>query len=114
MSTELQMREKRRGERVLIRVPVKVRGVAQDGREVTETAETAVVSRYGALLCLPTLLKIGSTVNVTNGFSQEAEQFRVAWLADKQTDGRWDTGIEALNPRDDFWGIRFPPRDRKA
>lgn len=114
MASELKLRDKRRGERVLIRVPVHIKGVAEDGSAVLEPAEAVVVSRYGALLRTSTRLKKGSPLAVTNGFSKETEEFHVVWASEKQTDGGWDTGIEAKNPREDFWGIRFPPRDPKA
>ena len=114
MASELKLREKRRGERVLIRVPVNLRGVAENGGEVIEPAEAVVVSRHGALLRTASLLKKDSFLTVTNVFSQETEQFRVVWTAEHQTEGRWDIGIEADKPHEDFWGIRFPPRDRKT
>lgn len=109
MSSESQMRERRRGERVLIRVPVQLHGVAQDGSELKEAAEAVVVSRFGALLRTHTPLQKGSSLTVTNGFSMETEKFRVVWVSDKPTDERWDVGVEAADPREDFWGIRFPP-----
>ncbi len=73
-----------------------------------------MVSRFGALLRTTSLLKHGSALTVTHGFSKLTERFRVVWVADKQTEGRWDIGIEADNPREDFWGIRFPPKEHKA
>ncbi len=115
MSSEAVRQEKRRGERVLIRVPIQVQGVGADDNQVAEAAETAVVSRFGALLRVPTLLKVGSSLKVTNAFSKETEEFRVVWISEIRKDGRWDTGVEAKNPRDDFWGIRFPSsKEHKA
>jgi len=114
MSSESQMRERRRSERVLIRVPIQVRGVAPDGSELKEEAEAVVVSRFGALLRTNKPLKKGSGLTVTNTFSREAEEFRVVWVSEKQPDGRWDVGVEAVHPREDFWGIRFPPATVKA
>ncbi len=113
MATEPQLRETRRGARVFIRIPVQIKAVGQDGREVNEAAEAVVVSPFGALLRTATPLKTNSDISVTNGFSKEVETFRVAWLGDK-SDGRWDIGIEAANPREDFWGIRFPPANVKG
>jgi len=110
MATEAQRHDTRRGERVLIRLPVRIRGVSPEGSKVEETAEAFVVSRYGALLCTSTLLQINSPLTVTNGFSREAESFRVVFVGEKQPDGRWEIGIEAVNPRADFWGIRFPSK----
>lgn len=110
----MERQEKRRGERVLIRVPVQVHGVAPDGSEVKEAAETAMVSRFGALLRMRSLLKKESSVTVKNTFSEQVEKFRVVWIADKQTAGCWDIGIEAPGLPEDFWGILFPARERKA
>jgi hypothetical protein len=113
MATELQMREKRRGERVLIRIPIEIKGVGEDGSAVNGPAEAVVVSRYGALLRTTTLPKKGSDLTITHGFSKEVENFKVVWLPEKQSDGGWDVGVEAGNPREDFWGIRFPPASPK-
>ena len=110
MVSELKLRETRRGERVLIRIPVHLKGVGLDGSEVNEPAEAVIVSRYGALVRVVSRLQKGSELTLTNGFTQEVETFRVVWLADKQAEDRWDIGIEAIHPREDFWGIRFPPR----
>ena len=114
MATESNLRENRRSERVLIRVPIEVRGEAFDNTPFSGPGDTAVVSRHGALVLLPVRLKPDSQLTLTNKFSQETETFRVVWSAEKPKDGRYESGIEALNPRDDFWGIRFPPAARKA
>jgi hypothetical protein len=114
MATELQLREKRRGDRVLIRIPVQVKAEGEDGSAVDEPAETVVVSRYGALLRTTKPLEKGSYLTLTNGFSREVEKFRVVWLSEKQPDGQWDVGVEATNPQEDFWGIRFPPATPKV
>ncbi len=109
MSLEQQQREHRRGERVLLRVPTQVRGTGADGKPFDVKAETVMVSRFGALLRVPVKPKKGTTLKATNIFSSQTEEFRVAYVAEFQTEGKWDAGVEAVNPRDDFWGIRFPP-----
>lgn len=109
MTAESQGRDRRRGERVLIRVPVQLNAVRQGGGKLEEAAETVVVSRYGALLRAYTPLKKGSTLRLKHGFSQEAEEFRVVWVSEGQQDGCWEVGAESLRPLDDFWGVRFPP-----
>jgi len=114
MSLGLEKQEKRRGERVLIRIPVQVRGVGHDGGEVIESGETMLVSRSGALLRMASLLKLNSPLAVTNNLSKETAPFRVAWVAEVKVDDRWEIGIEAANAREDFWGIRFPAnKERK-
>ncbi len=104
----------RRGERVLIRIPIQVRGIREDGSKVEGAAETIVVSRFGALLRMHSLLKMGSALTVTNARSKEEEDFRVAWIGERQPDGRWDIGVEAINLWENFWDIRFPPQKRKS
>ncbi len=112
VSVEPEVRE-RRGERVLISISIQVRGLREDNTKVDEGAEAIVVSRFGALLRMDSLLKMGSALTVTNSLSKEEEVFRVAWIGERRPDGRWDIGVEAANPREDFWGIRFPAQKRK-
>jgi len=112
VDVEPEVRE-RRGERVLISISIQVRGLREDNTKVDEGAEAIVVSRFGALLRMDSLLKMGSALTVTNSLSKEEEVFRVAWIGERRPDGRWDIGVEAANPREDFWGIRFPAQKRK-
>ena len=102
-------REKRRAERVLLRVPIQVHGVGLDAAAVSCEAEDLVVSRFGALLRIPAKLKKESQVSVIHCFSAEKEDFRVVWVAEMASEGRYDTGVEAKNPREGFWGLSFPP-----
>jgi len=113
MSAEQPIRERRRGERVLIRIPITLYGLTKDNRHHSEQAETAVVSRTGALVRAHTAFKPGGTVQVTNGFSKEEETFKVVWVSDQQKQGYFDVGVEMMSPREEFWGIRFPPRPGK-
>ena len=114
MGPEAPYSERRRGERVLIRIPVKIYAVGQDGQHLNEATETVVVSRYGALLPVSRPLKHASTIEVMNHFTQEVEKFRVVWVAEKPKEGKFDVGVELLVPREDFWGVRFPVRKRKV
>lgn len=110
---ESPLSDRRRSERVLLRVPIKIYGIAQDDSHLNEASETAVVSRLGALVRTSVPLKQGSQLEVRNNFSEESEKFRVVWTSEKPKDGKYEIGIEILTPRDDFWGVRFPPKERK-
>ena len=110
MPSEPEMREKRRGERVLIRIPVEVQLRTPGGPAEPQTGETVVVSRYGALLRTASQLKPESRVTLTQGFSHESDEFRVVWVSESPAEGFWEAGVEAVHPRDDFWGILFPFR----
>lgn len=114
MASDLKTRERRRGDRVLIRVPIKIYGIGKDGKHVNEDAQAIVVSRTGALVRTVTPLKPGSSLEVRHGHSQQTERFRVVWVSERSKEGKFDAGIELHEPREEFWGIRFPPVDRSA
>jgi hypothetical protein len=105
-----QPHDRRRGERVLICVPVDVRGAAQDGGIFEESTQTCMVGPVGAMVRTSRSLRVGTEVVLTNRFSQQTARFRVVWVGEQQADGRWEIGIESLMPLDDFWGVRFAPK----
>jgi hypothetical protein len=102
--------KRRRGPRVVMRVPVEVRGTTQDGSVLEESTHTSVVGSLGAMIRTSRCLQMDTEVSLTNRFSQQTQNFRVAWIGEQQADGLWEIGLEALQPLDDFWGVRFPPR----
>ena len=108
-SAEAKPRERRRGERVLIRVAIQVNGTGKDGKPVHSPAEAVVVNRNGALLRVPHPLKPGTSVEVYQGQEKQAKVFRVVWCSDRPREGRHDVGIELIEPCEELWGIRFPP-----
>jgi hypothetical protein len=105
-----QPERRRRGPRVVMRVPVEVRGTAQDGSVLEESTHTSVVGSLGAMIRTSRCLQMDTDVSVTNRFSQQTQNFRVAWIGEQQADGLWEIGLEAVEPLDDFWGVRFPPK----
>jgi hypothetical protein len=107
-----QFKKQRQGPRVVMRVPVEVRGTTAEGTPLEESTYTGVVGVLGAMIWTSRLLQVGTEVELTNRFSQQTAKFRVAWVKDQQDNGLWETGIECLLPLDDFWGVRFPPKAR--
>jgi hypothetical protein len=106
----IQQYERRRGGRVRMRVPVEVRGTAQDESMFEESMYTGVVGAHGAMVWASRSLQMGTEVVLTNRFSQQTARFRVVWVGEQRADGLWEIGIESLVPLDDFWGVRFPPK----
>jgi hypothetical protein len=100
----------RRVERVVMRVPVGIRGTAEDGSAVDECTHTEVVGALGAMIRTSRPLQMGSEVVVTNRFSQQIAKFCVVWAGENQKEGFWEMGIESLQSLNDFWGVRFPPK----
>jgi hypothetical protein len=114
MASEPKIHERRRGERVFIRIAIKLSGTGKDGKRVNESGQVAVVNRNGALIRTKTPLKPGSTVEVIHDVSEEKLIFEVVWVSERQREGQFDVGVELTEPREEFWGIRFPPPDRVA
>src|SRR3970040_129690 len=77
--SDMPIRERRRGERVIIRIPVILYGLTKDNRHISEEAETVAISRTGALVRSRSSFKTGGVIEVTNSFSKQADKFRVVW-----------------------------------
>jgi hypothetical protein len=105
-----QFEKPRLSARVVMRVPVEIRGIAVDGKPLEEPTHTGVIGALGAMIWTSRMLQVGTEVELTNRFSQQTAKFRVAWVKDQQDGELWETGVESLHPLDDFWGVRFPPK----
>jgi len=93
-----------------MRVPVEVRGISEDGSPLEESTHTGVVGVGGAMILTSRKLEMGSEVTVTNRFSQQTAVFRVVWVNDRNGNHLWEIGVEALQPLNGFWGVRFSPK----
>jgi hypothetical protein len=114
LSSELKVKERRRGARVLLRISIKISGTSKDGKRVNENGFVAVVNRNGALIKSPTPLKPSSTVEVLNNVSNEKLIFRVVWVSERAAEGQYESGLELTEPLEEFWGVRFPPPESGA
>jgi len=100
--------ERRRAQRVLIRIPVTLYATAWDGNPIQTTAEATAVNRYGALIRCTLAPGLGSTVELLNHLSQQVEEFRIIHVTEERVDGAFEVGVEILSPFRNFWGIHFP------
>lgn len=101
-------RERRRSERLLLRVPVKVFGKSKDGRQAHEDAEVVIVSRHGCLLRSDSALPNGEVIELFNKFTDKQATFKVVWCSDSPISDRWDVGLETETSAEEFWGVQFP------
>jgi PilZ domain len=100
----------RRSSRLFKRVRVLVIGKDKTGRRFREPCETVIVSAHGALLCVPRPLELDAMLTLTNPFTSEEQECRVAYLGDESGKGQ-RVGVEFLTPAPHFWGIEFSPSD---
>jgi len=97
--------ERRRAQRVLLRMTVSVRleGKAEPVRGVTHT-----VSENGGLIVLPDPLTVGTKITVENPKTQKSVEAKVARPPQISGEGSL-IPVEFSTPSPGFWGIVFPP-----
>jgi hypothetical protein len=98
-------REKRRSQRVKVRVPVAVRLQLADKRIITETTEALVVSAHGGLILLTAEVFQGDFVTLSNPTTEKEMLGRVTDVGARIM-GKVQVGIEFIKPAPEFWGIK--------
>ncbi len=101
---------RRRSQRVLMQVAVRISGKDSTGNPFEEDSNTLAISAHGALVMLKTRITSGSTVALRNMRTEEQQETRVAYLGPVR-DGKAEIGLEFTSPRPAFWRIAFPPED---
>jgi PilZ domain len=97
----------RRSERVLVDIPVVVRGDA-GSRAFQEETFTVTVSAHGALLMLEANVSLGQKLVVMNPNNWDEREARVAYKGPVHA-GLAQVAVEFLQPAPDFWQMSSPP-----
>lgn len=101
---------RRRSQRVLLRMPILVITRGADNQHVSENAYTSSVNAHGALIYLSLKAVIGQKLIIKNTETGE-EQFVRVVRTNPASDGKHEVAIEFLRPSPKFWRIAFPPDD---
>jgi PilZ domain-containing protein len=97
--------ERRRAQRVLLRMTVVVR---IDGKPQPVQGITHTVSENGGLIVLREPLAVGTKITIENPTAQKTVEAKVA--RPPQTSGQGSLiPVEFSTPSPGFWGIVFPP-----
>jgi PilZ domain len=97
--------ERRRAQRVLLRMPVLVHVI---GKAQPLEGHTHTVSASGAMLVIPEPLAEGTKVVVENPKTQSKVESRVVRPPQVAHEGAL-VPVEFTSPAPNFWGIFFPP-----
>jgi PilZ domain len=97
--------ERRRAQRVLLRIKVVVQVV---GKANSCEGHTHTVSASGAMLVIPEPLAEGTEVIVQNPKTQNTVEARVVRPPQTTHEGSL-VPVEFTSPSPNFWGIFFPP-----
>ena len=101
---------RRRSERVMLQIPVKVLAETADRAQVEEDTHTLVVNAHGGLLKLKAELLVGQPVVLVNPQSGMEQSCRVVRI-DQAGSGSFAVAFEFDRPSPKFWPVVFPPTD---
>lgn len=101
---------RRRSQRVLMHVTVRVRGTDAQGKTFEEETETLAINAHGALILISARVTSGSKVLMQNKRTQEEQECHVVFLGPVRA-GKSEIGLEFSEPRPSFWRVAFPPED---
>ena len=101
---------RRRSQRVLMQVGIRVRGKDAQGKDFEEGTETLAINAHGALILLSARVISGGVVHMKHNKTQEEQECHVAFLGPVRN-GRAEIGVEFTTPSPNFWRVAFPPED---
>ena len=101
---------RRRSQRVLMQVGLRVRGKDAQGKDFEEGTETLAINAHGALILLRARVISGAVVHVKHNKTEEEQECHVAFLGPVRS-GRAEIGVEFTTPSPNFWRVAFPPED---
>jgi hypothetical protein len=101
---------RRRSQRVLVTIPVRVSGQSGAGLPFEEATHTRAISAHGALLLVSTQVHRGQRLNLSNVQTKAALECVVAHIDRHQSDHP-QVGVEFVLPNPMFWHVAFPPKD---
>lgn len=101
---------RRRSQRVLMQVSVKIRGNDTEGRKFEEETSTLAINAHGALVLLQARITSGSKIHLQHNGTREEQECHVAFLGPVRS-GKAEVGLEFSEARPGFWRVAFPPED---
>jgi hypothetical protein len=105
---------RRRTERILAPVRIRVTGNDRSGVLFDENTVTVSFSQEGARISLPQAVSPDGVVLVRNLENGLEAEFRVVGAYQQAVGSRREWGVEAINPRSTIWGVEFAVHDDSA
>src|SRR6267154_932802 len=100
---------RRRSQRVLMTIPVRVSGQNVLGSPFEEETHTRAISAHGALILVSTRVYRGQRLTLSNVQAKAALECVVAHIDRHQSDHP-QVGVEFMLPNPMFWHVAFPPK----
>ena len=103
--------ERRRSQRVIIRVPVTME-VTLQGQKIKVSAHTVAVNIHGAMVLCSRMFDSGTKLELVNDRSRERAAARITRVPRESAEG-YLIPVEFTAPSPVFWQISFPPTNWK-
>ena len=100
----------RRSKRVILDMPLVIRGEAQDKRPFQEETFTLTVSAHGGLVVLENPVALGQKVVLMNPKTWDERECTIAFLGPPYA-GLITVGVHFAQPAPEFWALSSPPAD---
>jgi hypothetical protein len=101
---------RRRSQRVLMKLPVRVSAQAGAASSFEEETYTLAISAHGALIVVTAPVYRGQRFTLSNIQTNAALECIVAHV-DKAPGEQTKVGVEFMLPNQTFWRVAFPPKD---
>jgi PilZ domain-containing protein len=101
---------RRRSQRVLMTIPVRVSGQTDAGLPFEEETHTRAISAHGALIPMSKQVYRGQRLTLSNVQTKAALECVVAHI-DRRQGEHPQAGVEFTLPNPMFWHVAFPPKD---
>ena len=113
MATPSNPVDRRRSERVMLRMRLLV--IAEDTERKRQEIEglTQVVNAHGGLMKFPLYLHVGQPLQLINPQNKVEQSSRVVRVEDTAA-GDYSIAFEFDKPNPKFWPVVFPPEDWNA
>ena len=100
--------KERRSQRLILDLPLIVRGESIQKQPFQEETFTLVVSAHGALVVLATTVELGQKLLLMNPKTWDEQEGRVAYFGPPYG-GLAKVAIEFTRPAPEFWPVANPP-----
>ena len=101
---------RRRSQRVLMQVPIRLCGTDAQGKKFEEVTATLAINAHGALVLMQARVISGGKVQLQHNLTKEEQECHVAFLGPVRS-GKSEVGLEFSDARPSFWRVAFPPED---
>lgn len=101
---------RRRSQRVLMKIPVRVSGRTTSGSRLEEVTHTLAVSAHGALIAVSERVNRGQRLTLSNVQTKGALECVIAHIGRREGE-HIQVGVEFMLPNPIFWHVNFPPKD---